>query len=46
MDAGFYPIQQTFREHGDAVPGLGKEFMPDLDEGSYLLMPTTMPTLL
>ena len=26
-----------------AVPGLGKEFMPDLDEGSYLLMPTTMP---
>jgi Cu(I)/Ag(I) efflux system membrane protein CusA/SilA len=26
-----------------ALPGLGKEFMPDLDEGSYLLMPTTMP---
>jgi len=26
-----------------AIPGLGKEFMPDLDEGSYLLMPTTMP---
>lgn len=25
------------------VPGLGKEFMPALDEGSYLLMPTTMP---
>jgi Cu(I)/Ag(I) efflux system membrane protein CusA/SilA len=25
------------------VPGLGKEFMPDLDEGSYLFMPTTMP---
>ena len=24
-------------------PGLGKEFMPDLDEGSFLLMPTTMP---
>jgi Cu(I)/Ag(I) efflux system membrane protein CusA/SilA len=24
-------------------PGVGKEFMPDLDEGSYLLMPTTMP---
>ena len=23
-------------------PGLGKEFMPDLDEGSYLWMPTTM----
>ncbi|MEW5923997.1 MAG: efflux RND transporter permease subunit, partial [Candidatus Zixiibacteriota bacterium] len=26
-----------------AVPGLGKEFMPDLDEGSFLYMPTTMP---
>ena len=26
-----------------SIPGLGKEFMPDLDEGSYLLMPTTMP---
>ncbi len=26
-----------------AAPGLGKEFMPALDEGSYLLMPTTMP---
>lgn len=25
------------------IPGLGKEFMPDLDEGSFLLMPTTMP---
>nr|MBP7651873.1 efflux RND transporter permease subunit [Candidatus Dependentiae bacterium] len=24
-------------------PGLGKEFMPSLDEGSYLYMPTTMP---
>ncbi|HOD65231.1 MAG TPA: efflux RND transporter permease subunit [candidate division Zixibacteria bacterium] len=24
-------------------PGLGQEFMPDLDEGSFLYMPTTMP---
>jgi Cu(I)/Ag(I) efflux system membrane protein CusA/SilA len=29
-------ISQTF-------PRLGKEFMPALDEGSFLLMPTTMP---
>ncbi|NBC83940.1 MAG: cation transporter [Bacteroidetes bacterium] len=26
-----------------AFPGMGKEFMPSLDEGSFLLMPTTMP---
>lgn len=26
-----------------ALPGLGKEFMPDLDEGSFLYMPSTMP---
>jgi Cu(I)/Ag(I) efflux system membrane protein CusA/SilA len=26
-----------------AFPGLGKEFMPALDEGSFLYMPTTMP---
>ncbi|MCF6222433.1 MAG: efflux RND transporter permease subunit [Flavobacteriaceae bacterium] len=25
------------------LPGLGNEFMPALDEGSFLLMPTTMP---
>ncbi|MBD3345301.1 MAG: AcrB/AcrD/AcrF family protein [Chitinivibrionales bacterium] len=25
-----------------SFPGLGKEFMPSLDEGSYLYMPTTM----
>lgn len=32
----FHYFSQTF-------PGLGKEFMPDLDEGSFLLMPSTMP---
>ncbi len=26
-----------------AFPGLGREFMPRLDEGSFLWMPTTMP---
>lgn len=25
------------------LPGIGKEFMPSLDEGSFLLMPTSMP---
>ncbi|MEZ4722196.1 MAG: efflux RND transporter permease subunit [Flavobacteriales bacterium] len=25
------------------LPGVGKEFMPSLDEGSFLLMPTSMP---
>ncbi len=31
---------QTF---ATLFPGEGKEFMPALDEGSFLLMPTTMP---
>lgn len=26
-----------------SLPGFGKEFMPNLDEGSFLYMPTTMP---
>jgi copper/silver efflux system protein len=26
-----------------ALPGMEKEFMPSLDEGSFLLMPTSMP---
>ncbi len=27
----------------ELFPGIGQEFMPSLDEGSFLLMPTTMP---
>lgn len=27
----------------NVFPGVGKEFMPALDEGSFLLMPTSMP---
>ena len=27
----------------EQFPGIGKEFMPPLDEGAYLFMPTTMP---
>ena len=34
---------KTWSKVSHAVPGLGKEFMPNLDEGSFLLMPTTMP---
>ncbi len=44
---GFLPKFITETETWQAVnktfPGIGKEFMPSLDEGSFLLMPTTMP---
>jgi len=44
---GFMPkfIQNTgvYQTLETSIPGLGKEFMPSLDEGSFLLMPTTMP---
>lgn len=32
----------TWQYLSHRFPGVGKEFMPPLDEGSYLLMPTTM----
>ena len=44
---GFAPdaIRQTspWQRVSTALPGLGKEFMPPLDEGSYLFMPSTLP---
>ncbi len=34
---------KTWQSVNQTFPGIGKEFMPSLDEGSFLLMPTTMP---
>lgn len=34
---------ETWQSVNKTFPGIGKEFMPSLDEGSFLLMPTTMP---
>ncbi|MDP4228407.1 MAG: efflux RND transporter permease subunit, partial [Bacteroidota bacterium] len=44
-DAGWKSFRQTSFWQGAVrtFPGTGKEFMPSLDEGSYLLMPTSMP---
>ncbi len=43
---GFLPkfVQNAkfYNSLSESLPGLGKEFMPTLDEGSFLLMPTTM----
>jgi Cu(I)/Ag(I) efflux system membrane protein CusA/SilA len=38
-------IKQTaiWNAMSQTFPGIGKEFMPSLDEGSFLLMPTSMP---
>ena len=42
---GWHKFRQTaFWQRASATfPGTGKEFMPSLDEGSFLLMPTSMP---
>ncbi len=32
-----------WKDLSDEFPGTGKEFMPSLNEGSFLLMPTSMP---
>ncbi|MDX2414767.1 MAG: efflux RND transporter permease subunit, partial [Bacteroidales bacterium] len=39
----FIKNSSTYQGLSSAIPGFGKEFMPSLDEGSFLLMPTTMP---
>jgi Cu(I)/Ag(I) efflux system membrane protein CusA/SilA len=43
--AGWKGIRQSAVWQGPvkAFPGTGKEFMPSLNEGSFLLMPTSMP---
>ena len=43
--AGWKNFRQTTIWQGPvkAFPGTGKEFMPALNEGSFLLMPTSMP---
>ncbi len=41
--AGWETRQTTgWRSMSNLLPGVGNEFMPPLDEGSFLLMPTTM----
>ncbi len=39
----FVKNTKTWNSFAEVFPGTGKEFMPSLDEGSFLLMPTTMP---
>ena len=43
--AGWRTFRQTafWRSAAETFPGTGKEFMPSLNEGSFLLMPTSMP---
>ena len=40
-----HPVKNTrlYSSMDHTFPGTGKEFMPSLDEGSFLLMPTSMP---
>ncbi len=39
LPASWRPVSHMVQQ----FPGLGREFMPPLDEGSFLFMPTTMP---
>jgi copper/silver efflux system protein len=43
--AGWSRFRQTkaWQSAVNTFPGIGKEFMPSLNEGSFLLMPTSMP---
>jgi copper/silver efflux system protein len=49
VSSGFQSVGWDVEETGlwssmdERFPGLGQEFMPTLDEGSFLLMPTSMP---
>lgn len=49
VEKGFDTVGVDIRTTGvwsgltHTFPGIGREFMPSLDEGSFLLMPTTMP---
>ena len=42
---GWKNVRQTsgWQASSNRFPGIGSEFMPSLNEGSYLLMPTSMP---
>ncbi|MBP1618276.1 MAG: cation transporter [Bacteroidetes bacterium] len=42
---GWKEVRQTafWKSSVNHFPGIGEEFMPNLDEGSFLLMPTSMP---
>ena len=42
---GWKNVRQTslWQASSGTFPGVGKEFMPSLDEGSFLLMPSSMP---
>ena len=42
---GWKKVRQTsvWTASSQRFPGIGSEFMPSLNEGSYLLMPTSMP---
>lgn len=43
FSAGGIRLSRPWIWAAHSFPGFGKEFMPPLDEGSYLYMPTTMP---